>query len=178
LNYATYFSGGSNVERFQSGRAVGGRASVFIPGKRLEIGASYQRFLQGTRLNSIGAHFEWQPSRVPVDTRAEYAHSPSGQGYWFEAVYRLPQSGSGNWTRKLQPVIRMQQFFRSSRIAGDSLPAVNTQRADFGLNYFLPRDIRLNASYSRQFTPVGDRNVWSIAATYRFLLPIGSGVRR
>jgi hypothetical protein len=175
LTYASYFSSSSNAEQFQSGRAAGARASIFVPGKRLEVGASYQRFLQGTHLNSIGAHMEWQPWRVPVDTRAEYAHSPSGYGYWIEAAYRLPQSGSSGWLSRLQPVFRMQQFVRNRQISGDSLPTTDTQRADFGLNYYLPHEVRLNTSYSRQFTALGDRNVWNVAATYRFLLPVNPG---
>lgn len=178
LTYTSYFSASSTVDQFQSGRAAGERASIFIPGKRLEVGASYQRFLQGTHLNSIGAHMEWQPWRIPLDTRAEYAHSPSGYGYWIEAAYRLPQSGNIAWLSRLQPAIRMQQFVRSKQISGDSLPATNTQRADFGLNYYLPHEVRLNASYSRQFTALGDRNVWNVAATYRFLLPVGQGGRQ
>jgi len=173
LSYTGYFSASSNTGQFSSGRAAGGRASIFVPDKRLEFGASYQRFLQDTHLNSVGLHLAWQPWRLPLDTRAEYAHSPAGSGYWIEATYRTPQGG--NYIQKLQPVFRMQQFFRSKQIPGDSLPSTDTQRADFGLNYYLPHEVRLNASYSRQFTASGNSNVWSLAATYRFLFPVRFG---
>jgi hypothetical protein len=70
----------------------------------------------------------------------------------------------------------MQQFFRSKLIAGDSLPQVNTQRPEFGLNYYLPHEFRLNASYSRQYASQStDINVWSVGITHRFLFPLWPG---
>jgi hypothetical protein len=175
LTYTAYYSAASNVEQFVSGRTAGGQASILVPNSRFEVGASYQRFLQDRHLNSEGVHMVWQPWRVPVDTRAEFAHSPSGYGYWAELAYRVLSRDNSTWVDRFQPVFRMQQFVRKEAISGDSLPAVNTQRADFGLNYYLPHEIRLSASYSRQFAGTGDRNVWNLAATYRFLLPLGPG---
>ena len=176
LNYAAYFSASSNLEQFTAGRSAGGRMSIFLPNQRVEAGASYQRFLQDTHLNSVGAHFAWQPWRIPVDARAEFARSPSGHGYWVETAYRV--SNANNWYAKFQPLFRMQQFFREKHISDDLLPSVDTKSADFGLNYYLPHEVRLSASYSRQFSSTGDRNVWNVAATYRFLIPLGSGGRK
>jgi hypothetical protein len=178
LTYNAYYSASSNLEQFAAGRAAGGQASIFIPNSRFEFGASYQRFLQGTHLNTEGVHMAWQPWSVPVDARGEFAHSPSGYGYWIELAYRALAKDNNKWFDRFQPVFRMQQFVRSKYIAGDSLPSLNTQQPDFGLNYYLPHEVRLSASYSRQFSASGDRNVWNVAATYRFLFPISSGAAK
>jgi len=178
LNYAAYFSASSTTEQFASGRSAGFRTGVYVPNARFEIGISYQRFLQNGHYNASGAYLQWQPWVAPFKLRGEYAHSPSGQGYWLEAAYRLAKTQDADtWLGKLQPVFRMQQFFRNSAISGDLLPATNTQQADFGLNYYLPHEVRLNASYSRQFSGIGDRNIWNVAITYRFLLPLARGAQ-
>jgi hypothetical protein len=176
LNYAAYFSSSSGVTQFQSGRAAGGRVGIFLPATRLEFGVSYQRFLQDEHMNSVGAHFSWQPYSVPLDVRAEYAHSLRGQGYWIEAAYRFSGSrGPDSWLGRLQCVARVQQFYRLEQGPGDLLPSVDTQRADFGLNYFLPHEVRLNASYGRRFSDQGNRNLWNVGLTYRFLWPLWPG---
>jgi hypothetical protein len=176
FNYAAYFSAASNAEQFQSGRAAGGRAGVFIPSKRLEAGVSYQRFLQDQNFNSFGTYLSWQPQRVPLDVKAEYAHSPSGQGYWIEGAFRMVKPGAElSPLGRLQPVVRMQQFFRGAFRSGDFLPTADTKRADAGFNYYLPHELRLGATYGRQSSVVGDRNVWNIAVTYRFLMPLSGG---
>jgi hypothetical protein len=178
LNYAAYFSANCTAEQLQAGRSTGFRTGVFIPSKRLEIGASYERFLQDQDSNSAGVYLWWKPWRFPLQVRSEYAHGPHVQGYWIEAAYRLSQLGGTNkWIAGLQPQFRMQQFFRSRPVQGDSLPAHDTNQADFGLNYNFPHEIRLSASYSRQFTSPVDRNIWNIALTYRFLFPALPGGR-
>lgn len=171
LNYAGYFSVLSNVKQFSGERASGGQFSIYLPGKRLEIGTSYSRLLQGQQGNSEGVHVWWQPYRVPLAIRSEYAHGPHAQGYWVEAAYRLSQwSGPDSWLGRLEPVFRMQQTLRDSP-GQDQLPAANTQRADFGLDYHLPHEVRVNTSYSRQFASTGDTNIWETTLTYRFLFP-------
>jgi hypothetical protein len=176
LNYVGYFSVASNVAQFSGERASGGQISMYLPDKRLEIGASYSRLLQGQQGNSTGVHLWWQPYRVPLAIRSEYAHGPHAQGYWMEAVYRLSQwNGSDSWLGRLEPVFRMQQTFRDNPGNGDELPAVNTQRADFGLDYHLPHEVRINAGYSRQFSSTGNENIWETTLTYRFLFPAWKG---
>ena len=173
LNYAAYFSAESNVAQFPAERAAGGQFSMYIPGKRLEIGTSYSRTLQGQQGNSTGVDLWWQPYRVPLAIRSEYAHGPHAQGYWVESAYRLSQwSGPESWLGRLEPVFRMQQTFRDSPGPGDHLPAVNTQRADFGLDYHLPHEVRINTSYARQFSSTGNTNIWETTLTYRFLFPV------
>jgi hypothetical protein len=192
FNYIAYVAASSSVEQFQSARTAGFRGSFFFPGQRLEIGTSYQRFLQDTlngrttgvpiaqqdanNTNNVGVHLWWQPRSVALHIKSEFAHSQSGYGYWIEGAYRVGhQSGSTNWVNGLEPLIRYQQFFRTSFHRGDLLPATNEQQADFGLNYYLPRAVRLTANYSRQFAPAGDRNIWNFGITYRFMLPLAKG---
>lgn len=176
INYAAYFSVTSNVKQFPGERASGGQVSMYLPDQRLEIGASYSRLLQGQQGNSTGLHLWWQPYRVPLAIRSEYAHGPHAQGYWIETAYRLSQwGGTDSLVGRLEPVFRMQQTFRESPGNGDQLPAANTQRADFGFNYHLPHEVRINAGYSRQFSSSGNENIWETTLTYRFLFPAWKG---
>jgi hypothetical protein len=177
LNYSTYFSTLSNVNKLESVRAAGGRVGIFLPKARLELGTSYQRRLETQRMNSFGADLSWSPFSAPLEVKGEFAHSQSGQGYWIQAAYRLSQIPKApSFVGRLEPVFRMQQFFRPALIAGDSLPQQNTRRPEFGLNYYLPHEVRLNASYSREsFTRAADVNVWNLGVTYRFMFPLLPG---
>lgn len=173
LNYTAFFSALSNGTYFGSGRAFGTRGGVFFPRQRLEVGMSFQRFLQDERSNSYGAYVSWQPATTSLDIKGEYAHSPQGEGYWAEAAYRLSGAGwLGSGMKNLQPLFRVQQFFRLAPGTNDFLPTANTQRVDFGLNYYLPHEVRLNASYGRQFSSTGNSNNWTVDVTYRFLTPL------
>jgi hypothetical protein len=180
LNYEAYFSTLSTVNKFTSQRGTGGRLSVFVPKARLEVGTSYRKTLQGTRSNSEGVDLTWEPYQAPLQLRGEWAHSESGFGYWIQASYRLSQfKGNTSAIGRLEPVFRMQQFFRSQAIPDDSLPTTNAQQPTIGLNYYLPHEIRLNASYGRQFLAhTTDSNVWEFGITYRFLFPLWPGESR
>jgi hypothetical protein len=180
INYETYFSTLSMVNKFTSERGTGGRLSVFIPGTRLEVGASYRKTLQGIRGNAEGVDLTWEPYQAPLQLRGEWAHSQSGFGYWIQASYRLSQlKGETSTIGRLEPVFRMQQFFRSEAVPNDSLSTTNAQQPTFGLNYYLPHEIRLNASYGRQFlAQTTDTNVWEFGITYRFLLPLWPGASK
>jgi hypothetical protein len=180
VNYAAYFSTLSTVSNLESQRGAGGRVGVFLPSTRLEVGVSYRRTLEGNHFNSVGMDFSWSPYRAPLEIKGEWAHSPSGNGYWIQASYRLSQlAGSRAFLSRLEPVFRMQQFFRDEAVAGDSLPSSNAQLPEFGLNYYLPHEIRLNASYGREFfSRSTDVNVWQYGITYRFLFPMWPGGSR
>ena len=180
VNYTTYFSTLSTVNKFESERTFGARLGVFLPSLGLEVGTSYQRKLQDQRMNTFGTHLSWTPSGLPLEVKGEWAHSLSGQGYWIQGGYRLSQFGGSNSAiGRLEPVFRMQQFFRSRLIAGDSLPSTNVRRPEFGLNYYLPKEVRLNASYGRQFISQStDVNVWEFGITYRFLFPLWPGASK
>jgi len=55
------------------------------------------------------------------------------------------------------------------------VPLVNTQRADFGLDYNLPHNTRILTSYARQFSSTGNHNIWETGIVYRFLFPAWKG---
>jgi hypothetical protein len=172
VDYATYLSGNVTAKDFKSSRATGERVDVYFPSRRIELGTSYGRMFEGAHENASGMHFWWQPWCVPLSIRSEYGHGTHAQGYWMEAAYRLSQiSGSDSLTGRLEPVFRMQQVFRNSPDFTDGLPSANTQRADFGLDYFLPHDVRIVTSYSRQFSSTGNGNIWETGLVYRFLTP-------
>jgi hypothetical protein len=179
VNYALYVSATSiGISSVDSERHVGGRMGFFLPGPRLEAGASWQRTLQDARRNAFGFHMGWQPAKVPLNLRSEFARSFEGSGYWIEGAYRLSQVGF--WQkpmRRTEVVARAQQFFVGA-IGPDAeadydLPGVNTREADFGVNYFLRDGMKGIFSYGRQFSPAGNFNQWSFGLAYRFLLPLG-----
>jgi hypothetical protein len=173
LNYAVYFSALSTVTPVTSDRFVGGRLGIFIPTVRLEIGGSFQHLLQDQRSNSFGFHAIWQPTTLPLDVRAEYARSIQGSGYWIEPAYRLTQLPFlRNQMRRTQLVARMQQFFVGEQ-PSDSLPSVNTKMFECGLNYYFIDGLKGTGSYGRQFSTDGNKNIWTIGLTYRFVVPLG-----
>jgi hypothetical protein len=172
LNYTAYFSALTTTENLQSGRSAGGRAGVFLPHAGFEVGASYQRFLQNGDYNAAGGYVAWQPPQIPLDVRGEYAHSPGGQGYWLEGAVRLAKSRSSTMgLARVQAVARVQQYFKVTPTPQDLLPAANVNQFDVGLNYYLPYEVRLNGSYGRQYSSLGNANTWNFGITYRFLFP-------
>jgi hypothetical protein len=176
IDYAAYFSASSTVPQFQAERSAGGRMDIYFPEKRLEIGTSYGRLLQGTQQNYEGLHVWWEPANTWFRLRSEYAHGAHSQGYWIEADYRLTHwGGPDSLLGRVEPVFRMQQTFRNSPDPADGLPSLGTQRADFGLDYRLPHEVRINTSYSRQFSSAGDANIWETGIVYRFLFPTWKG---
>ena len=179
VNYALYLSATSiGIGRADSERHVGSRMGFFFPGPRLDAGASWQRTLQDARRNAFGFHMGWQPPKLPLNLRSEFARSFEGSGYWIEGAYRLSQLSF--WQkpmRRTEVVVRAQQFFVGA-IGPDGeadydLPGVNTREADFGVNYFLRDGMKGIFSYGRQFTQAGNFNQWSFGLAYRFLLPLG-----
>lgn len=179
LNYAMYASAASiGVTGLESERHVGGRVGFFFPGPRLEVGSSWQKTLQDDRKNAFGFHMGWQPARIPLNLRSEYAHSFQGSGYWIEGAYRLTQARF--WQKRMrrtEVVARAQQFF-NGEIGADAdtalgLPGAETREADFGVNYFLRDGLKGVAGYGRQFSALGNFNQWTFGVAYRFLLPLG-----
>jgi hypothetical protein len=176
IDYATWFSTRSGNEQFSSERSFGGRGSLFLPQSGLEMGLSYDRSLQGTRENFYGAHLWWEPQGSAFRLRSEFARGHHAQGYWAEADYRTQAFGGLNsWIGRFEPLFRMQQTFRRDTVVSDGLPLVNTQRADFGLDYNLPHNVRILTSYSRQFSSTSNENIWETGIVYRFLFPTWKG---
>jgi hypothetical protein len=176
LSYNGWFSARSGNEQFSAKRSAGGRASLYLTDSRLEFGFSYDRLLQATHENFFGAHLWWEPKDTALRLRSEYGAGEHAHGYWVEADYRTQAFGGlDSWVGRFEPVFRMQQTFRKDTIASDSVPMVNTQRADFGLDYNLPHNTRILTSYSRQFSPTRNVNVWETGIVYRFLFPTWKG---
>jgi len=179
MNYAVYVSATSiGIGSVDSERHVGGRMGFFFPGPRLELGGSWQKTLQDERKNAFGFHMGWQPAKVPLNLRSEFAHSFEGSGYWIEGAYRLSQAHFWQKAmRRTEVVARAQQFY-TGEISADGaaalgLPGANTREADFGVNYFLRDGLKSIASYGRQFSSAGNFNQWSYGIAYRFAVPLG-----
>jgi len=179
LNYAVYVSAiSTDHNNLASERNVGGRMGVFLPGPRIEIGASWQKLLQDDRSNSFGFHFAWQPARLPLNVHSEYARSSRGSGYWVDAAYRLRQVHF--WQKAMRRVEfagRGEQFFIGSispeQVQALGLSPANTREGEFGLNYYLQDGLKATASYGRQFSSAGNFNLWTVGIAYRFLIPLG-----
>jgi len=176
ISYNAWFSARSGNMYFNSQRSSGGRASLYLPESRVEIGFSYDRRLQQTQENFFGTHVWWEPKDTGLRLRSEFSRGQHAQGYWIEADYRTHAwSGPENWIGRFQPVFRMQQTFRIDNLGSDSVSSINTQRADFGLDYNLPHEVRILTSYGRQFSASGDTNIWETGIVYRLLFPTWKG---
>jgi hypothetical protein len=176
IDYAYFYSARSGNEQFRASRGSGGRASIYLPEQRLEVGFSCDRLLQGTHENFYGAHVWWEPKDTAFRLRSEFGRGQHAQGYWIETDYRTHAFGGlDSAIGRIEPVFRIQQTFRIDTIASDGLPQANTQRADFGLDYNLPHYIRILTSYARQFSSTGNHNVWETGIVYRFLFPAWKG---
>jgi hypothetical protein len=179
LSYAVYVSaistGHSNL---QSDRNVGGRMGVFLPGPRVEVGASWQKLLQDERTNAFGFYAAWRSQRLPLNMHSEYARSNQGSGYWVDGTYRLSQAPFWQKAmRRLEVAGRAEQFFNglisSDEAQALGLPLANTREGEFGLNYYLHDGLKALASYGRQFSSDGNFNLWTVGIAYRFALPLG-----
>jgi len=176
LSYNAWFSALSTNSYFNSERSSGGRGSLYLPEARLEIGFSYDRQLEGIHENFYGTHVWWNPKDTGLRLRSEYGRGQHAEGYWVEADYRTHAfGGPDNWVGRFEPVFRMQQTFRIDKLGSDGVPSVNTQRADFGLDYNLPHEVRILTSYGRQFSSTRDTNIWEAGIVYRFLFPTWKG---
>src|SRR5580704_9812687 len=177
LTYAVYVSAISTVHNnLQSERNVGGRVGVFLPGSRIEVGASWQKLLQDGRTNAFGFYSAWQAQRLPLNMHGEYARSNQGSGYWVDGAYRLSQFQQ-KAVRRIEFAGRAEQFF-SGQIGSDEaealgLPGANTREGEFGLNYYLHDGLKAVSSYGRQFSSNGNFNLWTFGIAYRFMVPLG-----
>lgn len=179
LTYATYVSAvSSSRPNLESDRSAGGRAGLFLPGPRIEVGGSWQKLLQDDRTNAFGFYAAWQPNRVPLNVHSEYARSHQGSGYWIDGAYRLSQLPF--WQKAMRHTEiagRAEQFFigeiTSDQAQALGLPGVNTREGELGLNYYLRDGLKVASSYGRQFTSQGDFNLWTVGVAYRFAVPLG-----
>jgi hypothetical protein len=179
FTYAVYVSAiGTGHNNLQSDRNAGGRISFFLPGPRVEVGASFQKLLQDTRTNAFGFHFAWLVPHLPLNVHSEYARSIQGSGYWIDGAYRLSQLHF--WQKAMRHTEiagRAEQFFSGSISADEAaalgLVPANTREGEVGVNYYLQDGMKIVGSYGRQFSPAGNLNLWSVGIAYRFLMPLG-----
>lgn len=176
LTYAAYFSANNTNHIVATDRSTGGRIGFFLPGPRLEMGASFQQVLQADHPHSVGIHFVWQPNAAPMSLRSEYVRQSGtkGSAYWIESVYRLSQIP---YLKRLELVGREQQFFAAPNLTAATIAKLgalgkDTTQGDFGLNYYFRSDVRASASYGRQFVVGRNANLWTVGMTYRFVMPM------
>jgi hypothetical protein len=175
--YAVYASVRSGIDQLGAARAAGFDASVFLPGARLEVGTSWQRFLQDRRINNSATYLSWQLAAASVDVKAEYDYSFFGHGYWLETAYRLEHTPLPKALQKVEVVGRMQELLPLNG-GGNGLPRTHTNRVDFGINYYLRDDLRLVSSYGRSLSSAQNANIWNLGLTYRFMIPLWSGGKK
>jgi len=180
VDYATFFQANVGGTQFKSSRATGGRLNFYFPASGFEFGTSYDHMFEGQHPNAAGMHVWWTPHNVPMRFRSEFARSTHTKGYWFEVGYRLARSTSSedSWIGRLQPLFRMQQTFRNSADGTDGAPGVDEKRVDFGLDYYLPHEARINTSYTRQIAIGATGNIWKTELVYRFAFPAWPGRSR
>ncbi|MGA2886517.1 MAG: hypothetical protein ABSE51_00585 [Terracidiphilus sp.] len=175
IQYSAFVSTHSLIEQLQAVRAAGADTSIFLPSKRVEVGLSYERTLEGYQVNSEAAYLSWQPERASTDLKAEYDRTHFGHGYWIEAAHSPQQFPiAPDFFRHVQLVGRMEQFFIRNG-GGNGFSQVNEQRPEVGLNYQIRDDWRLESNYGRLFSKNGNENVWNFGFTYRFIWPLWSG---
>jgi len=173
VQYSAYYSVHNNVTQLQSSRTAGGDASAYFKDLHVEIGSSYQRFLDKRQVNNAAVYLAWQPLHTPLDIKAEFDHSYTGKGYWIEGCSMLSSVPvATNFFRRMQLVGRDEQFFPLNG-GGNGLPTVGVRRGEGGLNYYIGDDWRLISSYGRQFNSGHNFNLWDLGFTYRFVWPIG-----
>ncbi len=177
LQYTAYFSVRSGINQLGSARVAGGDASVFFPKARFEIGGSGQRFLQQQRINNGAAYISWQPLEGSADIKAEFDYSYFGHGYWLEGAYKLDHASSHAAIQKVQLVARVEQVFPQHG-GGNGLPHIDNKRFDAGINYYLKDNLRLLATYGRNFNDQLNTNVWNLGVTYRFTIPLWFGEKK
>ena len=175
VQYAAYYSAHSNVNQLDAARTTGADASVYLPGHRVEVGLSYQRYLDKPQVNSEAAYVSWQPPEIPLDVKAEYDHTLYEQGYWIQGSYMLSQVPVANsFFKNLELAGRMQQSFPRNG-GGNGFTTINQKRPGVALNYYLRDNWRIVSSYERQFNSTKDVNIWNIGFTYRLLWPLWPG---
>jgi hypothetical protein len=177
LTYAAYYSAASTVKVMDSDRQAGFRASVVLPNRRIEAGASYNHTMGDNRHTMLGADFTWNLQRLPLDIRSEALTSKeAGKSYWIETAYRLNRLGRNPLLRNTQLVFRQEQYWlphgqmpalNVMSFMG-SLPDQNTERPTVGLNYYMRHDIRLNGAYGGNYATGENSHTWNVGLTYRF----------
>lgn len=171
LNVTADYSGSEGNAQFTGEKQTGGRVSLFFPGPRLEVGASYSRELGDERFNVAGTDFVWNARRTPLDVRGECIWADVlGKGYWAEGAWRLSNLSGNRFFRHSQVVGRAEQYFAPAKpqdlIA--ELQTLDTRRYTAGLNYWPTDGVKFSVSYGRQMDASESLGVWTLGVVYRF----------
>lgn len=171
LNFAAYYSGSEGTTQISGEKQTGGRASLYLPGPRIELGASYARKLGDERFNSEGLDFVWNARRTPLDLRGEFVSADMlGKGYWVEGAWRLSNATANGFFRRSQIVGRVEQYFAPGGLQDidEDLPSLSTRRFTGGFNYWPTDSVKLSLAYGRQFDSSQSLGVWTVGLVYRF----------
>jgi hypothetical protein len=171
LNFAGYYSASEGIAQIGGEKQGGGRVSLYMPGPRIEVGASYSRRLGDERFNVAGADFVWNARRAPVDVRGEAVWANVlGKGYWGEVAWRLANATSNPFFRRSQIVGRVEQYFAPSQAQDldEELPSLNTKRFSAGYNYWPSDSVKFSVAYGRQIDSSESLGVWTVGVVYRF----------
>jgi hypothetical protein len=171
LNVAGYYSGSEGNAQIAGEKQSGGRASVFLTGPRIEVGASYSRKMGDDRFNVAGADFVWNVRRTPLDIRGEYVHADIlGQGYWLEGAWRLSKVTGSSFVHRSQIVGRVEQYRApaAKQDIDEDLPSLDTKRFTAGFNYWPSDSVKFAFAYARQTDSSESRGVWTVGMVYRF----------
>ena len=171
LNLAAYYSGSEGNLQIAGEKQMGGRASLFFGGPRVEVGASYSRKLGDDRFNVAGADFVWNVRRTPLDVRGEYVWANVlGRGFWLEGAWRLSQASSNRFLRRSQIVGRVERYGApgTPQDIDEELPALNTNRDTAGFNYWPSDSVKFAVAYGRQLDSSQSLGVWTLGVVYRF----------
>ena len=175
VHYAVYYSAHSNVNQLSAARTTGVDTNIYFPTHRVEVGLSYQRYLDKPQVNSEAAYVSWQPPKVPLDVKAEFDHTLYEQGYWIQASYMLSQVPVANsFFKNVELAGRMQQTFPRHG-GGNGFTTIDHTQPGVALNYYLRDNWRIVSSYERQFNSSKDVNIWNVGFTYRLLWPLWPG---
>jgi hypothetical protein len=180
LTYTGFYAINSTTKYLSGDRGTGGRASLFLPRKGVEVGFSYNRRLGDQRFNLFAVDGTWNMKAIPLDLRTEvFKTGILGKGYWIEGAYNLKHSGNA-FLRKSQLVLRGEQYFAPNQAATDNqamggmpmgdnfLPDRDTSRGFAGWNFYVNDAVKLSFAFGRAFAHDQNQNIYSVGVTYRF----------
>lgn len=170
LNVAAYYGASEGIAQIGE-KQTGGQVSVYLPGPRLEVGASYSRRQGDDKFNVAGVDVVWNSRRTPLDVRGEAVWANVlGKGYWLEGAWRLSKASSNRFLRRSQVVGRVEQYFAPAQQQDidEDLPSANTRGFTAGFNYWPSESVKLAFAYGREIDPSQSQNVWALGVVYRF----------
>lgn len=171
LNVAAYYGGSEGIAQIGGEKQTGGRVSLYLPGPRLEVGASYSRKLGDDKFNVAGMDFVWNSRRTPLDVRGEAVWANVlGKGYWLEGAWRLSNATANRFFRRSQIVGRVEQYFSPAQRQDldEELPSLSTKGFTAGFNYWPSDGVKFAFAYGRQIDSNHSQGVWTLGVVYRF----------